>query len=529
MNAQAPPAGDDAVTIRTTTKLIQVNVVVHGRDGKVVSGLKQADFRLLEDGKPQAISFFSVDDARKPPGVGTKLPENVFSNNIGRDGVSPTSVTAIVIDALNTDAPDQAYARQQVLKFLSQVQPQDRVALFTIGRGLRVLHDYTSDSAALLVRLDRYLGQNTSLLGDSEAPPPPDPDQPLDVQQQLEQGVQIRSALFATRQRVETTLQSLQAVGTHLAGLPGRKSIVWVTAGFPLVFQAGQGSMNWEVESFGPKVTRVIQILNDSNVAVYPVDARGLMADPGFSAATASAPSRNARIWSPPNHETMIEFANRTGGKAFYNRNDVGSAVREAVEDGRITYTLAYYPRAAEKEDKFRKIKVEVTRPGFQVRHRKGYIAQKEVAPAAQQIEEDLRHAMWSPVDSTMIPVNGRVDQAEGSDVLRLVLQISLQAVTIQQEGDRWNGKLAFTFVQKDEEGKTFNGSTDTLTLKLTSANYNRMMKEGLLFARDLKRNPAAKFLKVAVVDPASGAVGTMTVPFSRVVAHKPAPARSNP
>lgn len=514
---------DDPIVIRTTTKLIQINVVVTGKDGKPVSDLKAEDFRVVENGKPQQIRFFALDDGSKPFVSAVQLPDNVFTNRVGKGGEVPTSVTAIVLDGLNTAMEDQVYARQQVLKFLKQITPQDRVALFSVGRTFSVLHDYTSDASSLLEKLDRYAGRTSSLLEDSKPPPEIDPDAPVDpFAPQQDPGIEIRQALFATKQRVETTLLSLQTIGQHLAGVPGRKSIVWVTAGFPLVFQSGQGTRNWEVQSFGPEVDRVVRRLNDANVAVYPVDARGLMIDPGFAASTPTGPRRNQPIFTPPNHETMIELAARTGGRAFYNRNDVGQAVREAVEDSRVSYTLAYYASVPEKKDEYRKIDVEVTRPGVRLRHRKGYIATRETAVATKQLDADLGNAIWSPMDSTFITISGRIDQAEQSDMLYVRILVDPRSLTLTPDGDKWASNLRLLFVQKDEKAILPGGLSDSVRFKMVKAALDRAYREGLMFERAVKRHPSARFIKLAVADEQTGVIGTLTVPLSKVVKFKP-------
>ena len=151
---QLPPS--PAPVFRSGAHLVQVNVVVHDKHGAPIADLTKDDFTLLENGKPQAISFFSVDSSKaitaapKPE----RLPFNTFTNALALHENVPTNVTVILIDLLNSSVGDQMRARTGLLKFLGQIQSQDRLAIFAMTQhGLALLHDYTSDSAALIERL----------------------------------------------------------------------------------------------------------------------------------------------------------------------------------------------------------------------------------------------------------------------------------------------------------------------------------------------------------------------------------------
>ena len=139
----------------SATRLIQINVVVHDRQGQPIVGLHKEDFTLVEHGKPQQIAFFSMDSASGTPvPAPTPLPADIFTNSpAARRGV-PTGTTIILLDLMNTAWTDQHYARDGLLKFLKQIEPQDRIAIFALGRrGLTLLHDYTFDASSLVERL----------------------------------------------------------------------------------------------------------------------------------------------------------------------------------------------------------------------------------------------------------------------------------------------------------------------------------------------------------------------------------------
>ena len=133
-----------------------------------VADLGKDDFKLLEDGKERKISFFSVNSARTLAKPGKPLARDVFTNRAERRGETPTGATVVLLDGINTDIRDQAFARRQFVRFLSQLRPEDRVAVYALGSTLRVLQDFTSDSSRLLAVLERYSGDNLSRVEASE-------------------------------------------------------------------------------------------------------------------------------------------------------------------------------------------------------------------------------------------------------------------------------------------------------------------------------------------------------------------------
>ena len=147
-----------------------MNVVVHDRHGQPVSDLTKDDFIVTDQGKPQSISLFRMDAAGPTPAAAAQLmPRNEFSNRVDRQSQIPTSATVVLMDFLNTHFADQSRARLQVLKFLRQIQPQDRVALYSlVGGGIRVIHDFTNNSETLVTALAKAMPDSSSKLTASE-------------------------------------------------------------------------------------------------------------------------------------------------------------------------------------------------------------------------------------------------------------------------------------------------------------------------------------------------------------------------
>ncbi len=152
--AGTEPASQE--TVRVTTRLVEVSVVAETKNGDPVSDLTQEDFTILDQGRAERIAVFTRQRAQEREPTSRPLPPNVFSNRFERLGKAPTSATVVLFDGLNTELTDQAYARQQIVKFLEQLEPGDQVALYVLGRGPRILQDFTSDSNSLLKALENF-------------------------------------------------------------------------------------------------------------------------------------------------------------------------------------------------------------------------------------------------------------------------------------------------------------------------------------------------------------------------------------
>ncbi len=494
-----------------------------------MSDLKKEDFTITERGKPQQVVFFSMASADKAAAPAPPLPPHIFSNVFAGGTGVPTSVTVVLLDLLNTSWTDQVYARKALIKFLGQIQPQDRIAIFALGsRSLTLLHDYTTDAASLIERLKKTSGEIASDLAASTLN--------LDAQTELQRlGLESiadanqREADFYTAGRIVNTLSTLEAIAQHLSGIPGRKNLIWLSGGFPLTIGFDgmpERRATRDSSTFTRETDAAVRALNNSGVAVYPVDARGLMVIPGMDASTRGSygqrgPSMASRMTPiQANIDTMRELADRTGGRAAYNTNDLASAVRRAIDDTRVTYTVGYYSTDETQDGKFRDIKVKVNRPRLDVRHRKGYFALKPLDNTAKTRQDESRAAVWSPLESTAVAMNVRadfIDQPE-PNTLNLFVQIPPGVVAFTKEGDRWKAEVDIVYVQKDEEGRAQGeGVSDSLSLALTDANYAKIAKDGLIRQRYIPRQPAATSVRVVVRDATTGSVGSLTIPFSQI------------
>src|ERR1700740_681035 len=143
--------------LRVATRLVQIDVIVLDKHGKPVTGLTKDAFVVVENKSPRTIRLFSTETSQVVPGA-PPLPAGTYSNEIQAASV-PSNLTVILLDSFNTGSLDQAYMRSQIAKLLRTLRAEDRVALYTLGAHLRVLHEFTSDAASLDESLKKYLGE----------------------------------------------------------------------------------------------------------------------------------------------------------------------------------------------------------------------------------------------------------------------------------------------------------------------------------------------------------------------------------
>ena len=419
----APPA-EPLATIRISTKAVVVDVVVTDNKGRPIKGLHQQDFQLAEDGKAQDMRSFreirGPDDPTAaelnpvpagPPKSIAPSP-NVFSTS--RRMPDPGSVTMILFDMLNTPSQDQVYARQQLIKFLQAKPKNMQFALCTmsVGSRLRLVQGFTPDENLLVAAAKnkrispKEVRWNTSTQGTEGAvsavgPLAGDPTSGFQGLLSALQQTEVQEQVADTNERAGITMDSMMLLASYLAGIPGRKNVVWLSGSFPLSLLASTNSGNPAVDNpnYASKVRRVTNLLAEAQIAVYPVDVRGLtingvgadsaggmggppnLSPQDFSAGSVIAPAvvipqdMQAFGRRASERDTLLEFAHATGGKAFYNSNGIRDAIATAAEQGSNYYTLSYTPANKLYDGKFRRIKVQLAEKGYTLHYRQGYYA----------------------------------------------------------------------------------------------------------------------------------------------------------
>ena len=282
-----------------------------------VRGQTNNDFTILDSGKPQTIATFGVRSAMHSSSSSSKpepLPAGTVSNRLNNRGEEAGGATVILWDMLNTETQDQSYVRTQVLKYLRTLTEGDPVALYALVKELRVVQDFTDDPARL-IRAVSGLGPEqslnlttadlTDLVNQINNPimaalnPPAQSGatsqsqavaqaQTMAQMQVMAQNTAAELTDYALRDRAFVTANSLAAIAWHLAGLPGRIKLVWISGSFPgltidqrvqvgfINNQTNAPNSTVAIQNFGTDIDLAIRKLNEANVAVYPIDPRGL-------------------------------------------------------------------------------------------------------------------------------------------------------------------------------------------------------------------------------------------------------------
>jgi VWFA-related protein len=458
-----------------------------------------------------------------PPGA------HIFSNRLEERTGVPPSVTVILLDALNTSMRDMPYARTQIQKFLlSQIRPEDRVALYSMNRKqLTILHDFTTDSGELINALGKYENVESPGLSGSEPDASDTGDAALDAAVNMSNA---RVAEFYLNDRVENTALALKTVAQHIGGLPGRKNLIWVSASFPLqsiLVDTANGQSSTYLGYEG-QIEDAARALNDANISVYPIDARGLIANPttvmnsGPRAGRGNQIPRGGTASQFPNHnnfDSMNMLAERTGGKAYYNTNDIKMAVRHAIDDSRVTYTLGYYPEGVLWDSKFHEVQVKVKRSGVHLRFRRGYVAIPGATPTPQEEIQLMNAAIWSPLEATELGLDLEVETIDvpGARQIKTKVRVNTTHMRFAHDSANWTDELDVAWIVIGKNNAVLDKTVQPLKMNLPQATYEKVMREGLSFSGTINLASDATEVRVVARDNGTGAIGSVVVPVSKL------------
>jgi VWFA-related protein len=582
----APPAPlktQEPQVIHSTTRLVQVSVVAQDGKGGPITGVKKEDFTVLDGGKPQNIAVFSCESpAPAAAAIPVHLPPNSFTNRLDVKGEDPGAVTIILFDSLNTASQDQSFVRKQVLRFLEVLKPQDHVAIYALTTNLIVLHDFTQDASALATAVNRFTPKELASFDASTA-------QPLDLvsltgdpqwqgfQNSLNNAEGMINDQY-TLNRIGTTAAALEIIAEHVATIPGRKSLIWVSGGFPIeiglsklgtpqiVNQAptssGSGGDPRTLAGAGQSqpvgggdptnqltrperesseqtaiITKATRALNRVNMAIYPVDAHGVEVSGGTDSGTRSAslqPSlATGGFFDRQNiRDSSRLLADETGGKAFYGTNDIRGAVRSAFDDGRYACTIGFYPDHGKWDGTFRELKVKTNVAGAHLRYRKGYYAYQEFADSQGAVKADLQQAAVSPLETTSlgITVNGKIEQPSSDRKLQLQVALDPKQFLFKDSDGRQMGGLDMLFFQHDAAGNVLSAGEQHFEMNFPQKQYEYLAQAGIILQRHLSVKSASNEIRVVVRDAGSGALGSVTIPVKAFfqVEVSPAAAKSS-
>jgi VWFA-related protein len=559
--AQAPASDQNTVPlIKANVRAVVVDVVVTGGKDEPVQGLQKQDFQIMEDGKPMTIDFFEEQGAKTSAAETIKsqssLPPNVYSNVPPVAGSD--SVDVLLIDTLNTEVGDQLFVRKQILKFLQGMKPGTRVAIFSLGSQFRFLQGFTSDVSLLQAALnDVKKGVN----------PQKDPafhsrsDEQDDAWERSEmaavaamiggnggvlveglQSAQSEASDMGYEKRVAMTLEALGSIARYLAGVPGRKNLIWFASSFPVAvfpnFQQREQMADNRISV--SQVKKTADLLTASKVAVYPINAEGMAnnrtldAEHNIIGGPAVMASIGAETGTRANEQVKMErLAQDTGGKAFYNTNDLDGAMEHAIEDGTHYYTISYTPTNNKMDGNYRKVEVKLTTGKYKLAYRRGYNAADAPATAPKPEGDPLRPLLaYGRANSTEVLYQVRVAPVSpqpaataaraglnpklAGSVTRYSVNFAIpwKDVSFAPAPDgTYNGKINVGVIAYGSDGKAVNWMGGTQAMNLKPEVYAAIQRSGVPAHMEIDLPDQDVSLVTGVYDWGTDRAGTLEIP----------------
>jgi len=540
--APEPQKPEDVDVVRITTNLVQVDAVVTDNKGKIVTDLKPQELQIFEDGRQQKITHFSFITTTSPETAGA--PE-VKPKTVDRNAPPPPPTRlkpedirrtiAIVVDDLGLSFESTYYVRRALKKFVDeQMQTGDLVAIIRSSGGMGALQSFTADKRQLYAAIERvkwYAGGRSGVAAFGPMEPltrgagGPDLDA-LKAEQE-----QFRQDMFSVG-----TLGALSYVVRGMRELPGRKSILLLSDGFKLVErEAPDRTMGLQRLSNVDRTMQGLQMLIDqasrASVVIYTMNATGLQTL-GLTAADDTSDRSPAelnqalderRLAAFDNQSGLDYLAQKTGGIAIKNNNDLAGGIKRIMADQKSYYLIGYRPDESTFDPrtgrrKFHHITLKVTRPGkYSVRMRNGFfgISDEETAPAQRTLAQQMVGALSSPFGATGVHLQLTslfANDAKVGSFMRSLLHVDVHDLTFTNEPDGSHKTifdvLAVTF---GDNGVPIDQPTGrTYTIPMSEDSYQQKLRTGLGFTITVPtKKPGAYQLRISLRDTATQRIGS--------------------
>jgi VWFA-related protein len=480
--------GQSTATIRVDSRIVLLDVAVTDKMGNPVLDLRRDEFRVYEKDVPQALQGFEPPSVHQmPAGSAGKILVNSTAD-LSKIGQAP--VTLLLLDELNMSFPDRSYAKAKLMEWLArqpEVLPQPTALMAVTDKDFHVLRDYTQDRNALLGVLKKHTG-DVVWRHDSNG----------------RTGPQASENMFAT-------LGALEQVAQATRGIPGRKNVIWVGDGFPSVSMGDVGRTS--AEEIDAALRRLSTVLLHSRVTLsiagptlktmqpVTIETQGDQDIATYNEYTGLTMTNNNLLFAG--------LAPPTGGRAYGNRNDLDGEIGQSVAGGASYYTLSYRPSDPSNDPKvYRRIRVEVTRPGLTVTTRDGYFEEprEPAPPTQQQLAFDLYGAAESTLQYTDLHVRA---QRAGDNIYLLQVDAGEMTWRDKPEGKRHADTIVLAVCFSARQ-KMLSRQITMLGLE-TSSNANL---QGVTETLQRKVTPPPGTVRIRFVlrDAVSGRVGTADV-----------------
>jgi VWFA-related protein len=391
------------------------------------------------------------------------LGPHEFSN---RAGSVASSATVILFDLLHP--MDEKFARAQLIKAAANFRVDDRIYLYLLtARGplpVRGMPERETEGA---------------------------PDGPF-AQSQIDAAFDAARRInvdSAGQDLIDFTYLSLQGMASRLAVLPGRKSMVWITRGVPLSVASQQPGYS---RDFTDRARQLTATLQAGNIALYPVgDARREIGSESMG--------------------TLNEFASKTGGRSHMDM-DVGTAIREAMDDSKASYTLGFDP--PNRDGKYHKVHVSCARGGVRILTQDGYYAFAAAGPGEE--ERVIEGAKRSSFDAGEIGVRAIVSPSRKiPQAVRLNIRINADDVQVARSESGYGGHVSVTLIAYDAGGQQTILKQTGYPFHMTAEQRQDAMKNGIKLSPDQPLTDDVGKIRIIVFDRSSNAIGWLTVPIT--------------
>ena len=528
--AKAAARQNNGFVIRVQTNVVLVDVRVADKKGQPVTDLSLGDFRVFEDGVEQRISSFSVENVEElaragevngaPPTIDLgKLPPTVTVSDVNKLTQNHRMIV-LFFDLSSMQVDDLLRAVKSSENFIrKQLTPADLVAVATYSSDLRVAQNFTNDRDELHKAIEAIrVGESSSLAdqGETGAAGGSSATGEEIVTQDTSEAFtpdETEFNIFNTDEK----LAALESLADLLRGVPGRKSIIHFSSGVERTGIENQAQLRATTDA-----------ANRADVSFYTVDARGLVGLPPGGDASSASPSGTAAYTASAfasqlsslegGRETLASLALDTGGRTYYDINDFGQAFTGVQQDNSTYYLLGYSPSNAKSDGRFRRIHVEVKRPGVRIQGRPGYYAPKNFRQfTAEDKELQLEQAM--DLDEPFVDLPLAVETASfrtSNQQYYVVLAAKIPGSSISFLNKSSGHRTEFDFAWRatGRAGHVAAALRDTLPVKLDPENYQQVLAGNFLYEGGIVLPPGNYKLKAVVRENESGRMGTFEGPL---------------
>ena len=524
-SAQQAQAPGKLPTFTSNSNLVIVDVSAKDKSGKPLTDLRAEDFTVLEDGKPQKISVFEYQRITSEPSPPEEvrlddqfqLPEapktTITSASPGKIQYHDKRLMVFFFDFSSMQIPDQLRAQDGALEYLKrQITKDDVVAILFYAGTIQVLSDFTGDREMLTRAIKTLpIGEASELAALADT----GDDNGEDTQAAFVAD-ETEFNIFSTDKK----LAAIEQAAKMLAGFPERKALVYFSGG------VSRSGLDNEAQ-----LEASINAAAKANLAIYAIDTRGLTADPPGGGAS-KAGSRGSGIFNGAvynsqrqgflaSQDTLYTLAAETGGKSFFDSNDIALGIAKTQQAMSSYYLLGYYSTNNAKDGKFRKISVKLagSKLAAKLEHREGYYADKVWGKLnAQDKEQQLKEALSAGDPATDLPLALQIDYFRVSPTAYYVpvsIKIPGSVIALAAKGGAGTTQFDFAGQIQDERRAVVGNVRDNIPIKLDQGTAARAGHRSFQYDAGFTLEPGRYRMKFVVRENITGKMGTFETRFT--------------